>query len=222
MKKITSLVFLSLISFFIYGQDYTVNEKIYGNDTVTWFGSDFSLFRLSNKKKVGEDEKLQSYIYGWNEYYKASVSNVKIASWISAKKVFNDKKFTDESYKNFLAKNWITEEKHTITKEDIQEHLKNYSSKHKGVGLVFIVECFHKTDLSMVSGYFVWFDIESKEVLQIFDVNGGATTFTYVKVILPKDDKMPKSKGMIVYWVNGMVDSTIKFANEYKDLNPFK
>ena len=36
---------------------------IYGNDTVIWFGADFSLFRLSNPKKMEQDEKLYEYIY---------------------------------------------------------------------------------------------------------------------------------------------------------------
>jgi hypothetical protein len=233
MKKISTFFILLIISSFLFAQDEdnyvqgtspeSINESIYNNDTVVWFGSDFSLFRLSNQKKFGQEERVHPFIYAWIEYYKASISNVKIANWISAKKVFNDKTFTDESYKNFLPKQFIVNEKHVISKSDIETHLKEYSSEHKGVGLVFIIECLHKSDPSMVQGYFVWFDIESKKILHIFDVEGGATTFRLVKLVIIDDDKMPKrGKGMIDYWTQGMINATVHFATDYKNLNPHK
>jgi hypothetical protein len=198
---------------------------IYGNDTVIWFGADFSLFRLSNPKKMEQDEKLYEYIYAWNLEYKNTISNVKLASWLKAKKVVNDKDFTDSAYESYLTSNWIIEDKHEITLDEIEEHLKNYTSENSGIGLTFILENFKKEPsgpgaTSKVHGYFIWFDIDSKKIIHSSKISGHPSTAHFNPSggwVIGKDKKMPKNKGMTGYWFQGMVDATIKFSIEYKN-----
>lgn len=230
IKKSYIIILLVLITSTIFAKEKnnlntTDNtELIYNVDTITWFGADFSLFRLSNKKKVGQEQKLLKYFYAWSEYYKLSISNVKMANWLSIKKVFNDKEFTDEAYKKLLPSKWIIETPHTISSVDIESHLLNYTSKHTGIGLTFMVESFYKGDPSMVHGYFVWFDIKSKKILHLFKTNGGPSSLHagYRGVTVGKDKNLPKQNGMTGYWLNGMVESTLKFKIDFKEKNPTK
>ncbi|GEM_PF-6738739 len=201
------------------------DSPIYGNDTIIWFGADFSLFRLSNPRKADKDEKTWEYIHAWNIEYENMISNVKLASLLKIKKVINDKEFTKNAYETFLDKNWIIDDRYKISGEEMQEHLQNYTSSHSGIGLVYMLENFKKEPpgpgaMSKVHGYFVWFDISSKEIIKIFETDGHPSTLNYVPsgywLIGDNKKNMPKSKGMTGYWFQGMVDATVEFSIEYK------
>lgn len=227
MKLIALFFPIVLMPSFLFSQTEN-GGAIYNEDTITWFGADFSLFRLTNDKKVGKDEELKEYIFAWNIEYKNSISNVKLASWLSVNKVHNDKEFTDDAYKSFLAANWINTEKHKISRAEIEKHLSHYTSGHKGLGLVYILENFYKgapigvpsDDMTEVSGYFVWFDIESKSIVHIHNIIGNPpNSINYLPSTYWKQNqvKMPKDKVMTGIWLLGMVDATVKFSIEYKD-----
>lgn len=218
----TVLLFILISSFNLSLSADNNPNIIYNSDTLTWFGSDFSLFRLTNPKKVGEDDKLKKYITAWNVYYNAAIPNVKMASWLSFKKVFNDTTFTSDVPENRIPLIWISKNKHTISDEIIQNHLLNYTSERTGLGLTFIIESFQKGDPSLVHGYFVWFDIKTKKIISIFKTQGTGRSvhFNSFGIALSRSKNMPIANGMTGYWLNGMIDSTLKFSIDFKDNKP--
>ncbi len=193
-------------------------EEIYNADTIVWFGADFSLFKLSNPKKSDKDDELSNYVLAWNEEYKKGLSNVKIAQLLKKKKVINDREHTDEVIKEFDYGNWIVTEKHTITIDDIADELSSYASSNKGIGLVYFIENFYKTDPGQLNGYFVWFDIKTKNVIDYYYSKGQPSTvhFSGPELTIYSLNKLtPKTKGMVGYWYRGMIDSTVEFVLEY-------
>jgi len=231
MTKIALLLASLLIGSSAYSQTTNgeVNPKIYGMDTVIWFGADFSLFRLSNARKMGKEEKLQEYIFAWNVEYKNSISNVKLKSWFNAKKVVNDKAFTDDAYVSFIPEQWIVAERHKITRAQIESHVKKVTTENTGLGLIYLIENMYKgapvgvpsnDPPSTVHGYFVWFDIASRDIIHIYESGGRPSTSPYSvsgQWTIMNKKKMPKNKGMTGYWFQGMVDATVKFSIDYKN-----
>lgn len=212
-------ILLMTTSFSFAQNDKSASEQIiYNTDTIVWFGADFSLFRLSNQKKVGQEAKLYEYIYAWNYGYMHSFSNVKLASLISKKKVINDKEFTTSSYKDQLPPIWIIGNEHTVSTSEIEGLLAKVETKNKGVGLICILETFYKGDPSKVDGYFVWFDIESRKILHVYKSEGSPHTSHVnsggVEIFWYKEK--PANKGMTGYWMQGMLSATLRFTFDYK------
>lgn len=195
------------------------SEIIYNADTIVWFGADFSLFKLSNPKKMDKDDELSKYVYAWNEEYKKGLSNVKLAQLLKKKKVINDKEYTDEVIQEFDYKNWIVMDQYTFTIEDVADQLPSYYSSHKGIGLVYFIENFYKTDPGQLNGYFVWFDIKTKKIIDYYYSKGQPSTvhFSGPEITIYVDKATPKSKGMIGYWYRGMIDATVDFVLKYAD-----
>ncbi len=224
MKHIV-IVFLFILSSFISFSQIEaeeINPKIYSTDTITWFGADFSLFKLANRKKNGQEEKLMKYIYAWNTQYRNYFTNVKMARLLSLKKVYKDFEFTNNVSDNYNESNWISSTRHSINYNDIENHISNFDSENDGIGLVYIIECFNKYEISKVHGYFVWFKIETKEILYIDKTEGKPTTghLNSWGVEISWDKNMPKNKGMTGFWFQGMIDATIKFTFDYKENDP--
>jgi len=220
MNKIFLLLLTLLLTLSANSQNNS--DIIYNVDTITWFGSDFSLFRLINKKKVGQEVKLEKYLEAWNTYYAAAISNVKIAKWLSVKKVFNDKTFCDNVCEKGFSHKWIVSQPYTISEKMISNHLLDYNSDHSGLGLTFIIESFYKGDPSLVHGYFVWFDIETKDVIYIYKTQGEGRSvhFNSFGLTIGKSKNMPPTTGMTGYWLNGMIDSTLGFGINFKENAP--
>lgn len=193
-------------------------EVVYEADTIIWFGADFGLFKLSNPKKMGDDEKLKDYVYAWNEEFKFGLSNVKIASLFEKKKVINDRQFTDELAVEFNVRDWVINEKFTLSIEDVERRVLDYPSENSGIGLVYIIENFYKSNVSELNGYFVFFDIESRDVLYMYKSSGKPSTVYYTSNGggLSHSKRMPKNTGMIGFWYRGMIDAVVDFSVNYK------
>lgn len=208
---------VSLGSLAQYEDDFAP-ESVYNADTIVWFGADFALFKLSNPKKMGDDEKLRDYVYAWNEEFKFGLSNVKIASLFEKKKVVNDRQFTDELAEDFNVINWVVYDKHTLSMDDVERRVLDYPTDNSGVGLVYIIENFYKSEVSELNGYFVFFDIESRDVLYVFKSTGKPSTVHYTSNggSFGNSKRVPKNTGMIGYWYRGMIDAVVDFSVNYK------
>lgn len=198
-------------------------KRVYDADTIVWFGADFSFFRLSHEKKVGQDEELLGYIDEWNDEFKFGFSNVKLASLLKKKKVINDRSFTDNVTLNFKDRPWIISEKHIVDESEIEGHLIDIESENKGIGLVYVVVNFEKITEPEIKGYFVWFDIETRKMLHIYSSSGRPSTEhvnSYGGTVQisskTKKNRVPKMQGMTGYWYRGMIDAAVEFADDYK------
>lgn len=227
MSKIifVTFLFISSVSLAQYSSDAATPE-IYKHDTIVWFGADFSQFNLCNSKKVGQDDKLYVYIQAWKEQYD-NLSNTKLAYLLKREKVIDDKAYTDKAYRLLESERWIynTDEKPKLTPSDLQDLIQEYESEEvDGIGLVYVIESFFKGRPTSVNGYFVWFDIETKEILHIYNSVGTPSNSYYNSwgLEINWDDSLPVSKGMTGYWYHGMLDATLNFTIDFKTAIPRK
>lgn len=226
MSKYALFIFLFIsTSCFTQGSNNAGTPEVYAADSIVWFGADFSQFNLCNQKKIGQDDKLYVYIQAWKEQYD-KLANTKLASLLKREKVFNDKAYTDLVYQELKGNQWIynNEPKDALTASDLQDELNDYESEfEEGIGLVFFVNGFNKK-IPSVTGYFVWFDVASKEIIHIYNAQGKPSTQYYNSwgVEVTWDKSLPVSKGMTGYWYQGMVDATLNFTIDFKTAIPRK
>lgn len=231
MHKFTLSLFLSYCVLSASAQkrnDLSYDSPIYKSDTIVWFGVDFSFFRLSNEKKIGDEDKIKPLIDVWIDAYASAIPNVKLASLLGIKKVINDKEFTNSIYREKIPAVWIIGNRHEVTESDISDHILTYKSDYKGLGLVYVLENFFKGESgvgdevpSKVHGYFVWFDIDSKDIIEIQEIYGTPATAYYNGAwVVGQRKGSPKDKGMVGYWLQGMIDATVAFTIDYKRAIP--
>lgn len=188
-------------------------------ETLNWFGPDFSLFRLSNKRKATEEESNFKYIDIWIKYYEEMVPNVKMASLLGIENVVVDYSYNLDNYQSFLVDDWIQKDRFYITEKDLKYHLKTYESKlKKGIGLTFIIENFHKGKPCKAYGYFVWFDIATNKIIHITPTSGNPSTkyMSSQGFVVTNGMAAGITKGMSGYWLQGMLDATLDFTIDFK------
>ncbi|MCH2229312.1 MAG: hypothetical protein MK105_03115 [Crocinitomicaceae bacterium] len=226
MKILFILLFTTPLISLAQAENKAGVSEVYASDTIVWFGADFSLFNLCNHRKVGQEEELFVYIKAWKQQYD-NISNTKLASLLQRKKVINDKEYTTQLNYSLKDRKWIKgiDKKPRVTPSDIADHIQDYDSEQiEGLGLVFILESFYKAKPTNVFGYFVWFDIESKEILHIYNAKGKPSTghINSWGVEITWDKSLPASKGMTGYWYQGMLDATLNFTLDFKLAIPKK
>jgi hypothetical protein len=147
-------------------------SDIYSDDFDTyWMGLDFSLFKLTDIKFLGRDDELSKYIPAWQKIFLTEIPMSTLQRWFY-KRNFKDYRLIGQAmYNEHLNSTWISTEANSITEDDITVHLKNYPLKNSGIGLVFMVENLNKTN-KVMSGYFVWFNMTSKEIILSERVSG--------------------------------------------------
>lgn len=144
---------------------------IYKESNITWFGLDFSLFNLVYSKKTERDGELRGRISSLQKRYEKEIPQAKLCGWFSKTNLSSDKEYSESLYNIHLKQNWISNDYHDISSNEIQEHLKKYKSNGKGIGLVLIPEIFNE-DKAKYTVEFVWFDIETKVIVHTQKISG--------------------------------------------------
>jgi hypothetical protein len=142
---------------------YTKRD-IYSEANITWFGVDFSLFNYVFERKSNAEEALAPHIPKLQKHYAADIPSSKFMHWMAKNSFMNDKEYAESLYKTHINPDWITGIPRTVNESDIQNHLMNYKSGLKGIGLVLLPEEFNQ-DRANYTVEFVWFDIETKAVI---------------------------------------------------------
>ena len=102
-------------------------------------------------------------------------------------------------YLQHLSPVWITTENHVVSNSEIEAHISKYNVSETGIGLVFIVENLNK-NIKKSSGYFIWFDMNSKKIVLSQKVMGR-----------------PSAGGLSSYWGRSLEDATRFYVdNIYK------
>jgi len=173
-----------------FGEQEYSTEHVYTNETAYWFGADFSLFRLTDPKLIGQESTFKKYITAWQRLYNNEIPARKLQSWLRKSHLEDMTGTGQDLYHQYLDPAWIVGVSHFIDESAIQEHLKNYDINNGGIGLVFMVENTDKLAKRM-RGYFVWFDMSSRKILQIEKAEGK-----------------PSSGGMTSYWGKSFIPAT--------------
>ncbi len=172
-------------------------NSIYNEADITWFGADFSLFTYTFVRKEGKENELLKHINTWQKGYGKEVPAAKLKGWLKKKYVASDEDFVQNLYKTKLKQNWISSDYHDVSNAEIQEHLKNYNSNGKGIGLVLIPELFNE-DRNNYTVEFVWFDIATKSIIDTQKITGKGS-----------------GGGTLSGWIDAMLDATKTYVDKF-------
>lgn len=209
MKTIIK-IFIILLSFTTDAQrNHTIEdvkvdfEKVKNCETFTYFGIDFSMFRLNHTRKAGTEYKIIEYFPAWISEFDAEwvkdPYNSKMRKSFKKKKVLEQKQKVQSLYKKLEGEEWVTFSGDNITMDDIQKQIQTYELNPgtTGVGFVIIVELFDKpSEKAYVD--LVFFDIESRNILWYYKTYGYAN-----------------QSGMTRHWANAISSAYLHFLMAY-------
>jgi hypothetical protein len=177
---------------------YTDEKEIYSAKEFTFYGYDFTDFKLAEVKRLDED--IVKYMWGWIGLMQEKITEERLKDNYRKEKVTINFTPTIELAKKLKGENLVTYIKHIINKDSLQQFIGRYTlSEKEGIGLVMIVECFDKKS-ARTSGYFVWFDISTRKIIKA----------DYV------DQKEADGYGMVNYWGIGLGGVSTNYAAAYR------
>lgn len=176
-------------------------KRVLSSDNLTYYGMDFSLFKINNPRKVGEEDIIIEYIPDWiYEFEKEWVKSPYDSKMqrLMKKKMSEHKVEIQNSYTLLKDKEWVTFTSNVLKPETLESKIKSYN-KHsdKGIGFVIIIETFSKPNKRVIANY-TFFDVSTSEILWSLKIFGLAG-----------------DSGMTMYWARGLKSSFLHFIRYY-------
>jgi hypothetical protein len=151
---------------------------------IAYLGVDFSLLRIKADKFIGQDVfGKNQLIDGLDIFNNKQVKHGKIDSWIDKKgQTFYYPSFGRTYGKNNLPSRWIlsSADPYELNEQLIRDHIKNYDINSAGLGFVFIPGVID-SEKKNIYGYFVWFDFESKKIINMTKIEGPSNIVKKIK-----------------------------------------
>ncbi len=179
-------------------------EDVFESNEVVWFGLDFS-----NAKMVGPegfrdpDEVVRRFFRSWNSLVPNESNKYDIKKFFRKENVEYDLSVVTKRNSDVDPDELVIEsfETHEISKETIQSIISEYETEKSGLGLVFIIETFNKTE-DIGTMYVTFFDIDTKKVLLSKKMSGESGGFglrnywarSYYNVMMDCEDEYLKWK----------------------------
>jgi hypothetical protein len=170
------------------------------SDTVYWYGVDFRMARLTDGSKMSEGELMKNkYVPGWmaelNNRYHIEYFSKKIAG----KVVLFELDAVQSDYLQIDARDFVVFSDHSFPLENVGRRIESYDlPQKKGLGLVLVIENMNKPN-RYVTGYFAFFDIESRRIVHALKTKG-----------------LPGSKyGFHHWWKEGFIELFGYFFGKY-------
>lgn len=171
--KILQLFLLSLLvnSTFINAQ--LTPASVFTNNTLIWYGLDFTEARFIGKFDQGFDhnavsanELITKYIPAWNKLILEEPRNFDLRSVFRKSNIYYDIKPVESGNVKIKAEGILSYNSYMLMKDKLANMIKAYpeGEMKEGLGLVFIVESFDKS-YHKGSYWVVFFDIKSKAIL---------------------------------------------------------
>lgn len=161
MKKIAIILFV-----FLTVSCYSQNSKsrVFNTNEIQFYGFDFSHFKLAEAKRLYKGNQVRNYIFPWIGYMDIKYPYTEMSKKMGTN-IIPSYEMTSDLNLNIDSKNIVSIQEHNISNDTIVKIISNYKlDGQAGVGLVAIVECFHKAT-ETASVYYVFFDITTKEIL---------------------------------------------------------
>lgn len=200
MKKIFyTILIISALSVFAFGQSsLTKDKEVYFAKDFTFYGYDFTHFKLSDPKRIGQN--IKNFVFVWIDFCNKPVNAKDLAKWFKKDEVTIDQAYTLEINMKLNNDELGTFKRFTFPKDSIQSYVNKYDIQEKdGIGFVIIYECFDK-ESKTISAYYTFFDIATKEVLLCdYFVSRDKNGYNYVRD-----------------WCNAMIIAMKKYSKEYR------
>lgn len=207
MRKLLLLILtLAVSQEALFSQSSNYNDTVFGVNTIFFYGYDLTKIRLAEPKRIGE--KHISTLYSWENYCMEKISNNRMQRWFQKDTIVFRTNVALKLFSSVESDNIVGAVKKRIKEEQLTQVVRGYDIKEaKGVGLVIIPEYLEKSTKE-TSSYYVFFDINSREIL------------IKQKVVSKEVD----GYGLTEYWGNGLVYNFKVFIDKFylKGLKKYK
>jgi hypothetical protein len=174
MKTKSLFIVVLIFSFFSGAMQAQDKKKAIAEKNITWFGVDFTLARFT---LVTEDPAaiVSTSLKAINTLILAEPDKYDLKKFFSKSEVAPEVDMVNERNSKIDPTLMVVPDKYTITPEEVKKVISNYDTKGKtGTGLVFVAENLHKVE-QIGSYYVVFFDMGSKEIIDMERKEGKAT-----------------------------------------------
>lgn len=174
MKTKSLFIVVLIFSFFSSAMQAQDKKKAVAEKNITWCGVDFTLARFT---LVTEDPAaiVSTSLKAINTLIVAEPDKYNLKKFFSKSEVTPEVDMVNERNSKIDPTLLVVPDKYTITPEDVKKVISSYDTKGKtGTGLVFVAENLHKVE-QIGSYYVVFFDMASKEIIDMERKEGKAT-----------------------------------------------
>jgi hypothetical protein len=174
MKTKSLFIVVLIFSFFSGAMQAQDKKKAVAEKSITWYGVDFTLARFT---LVTEDPVaiVSTSLKAINTLILAEPEKYDLKKFFSKSEVAPDIEMVNEMNSKIDPAILVVPDKYTITPEDAKKVISSYDAKGKtGTGLVFVAENLNKVEQTG-SYYVVFFDIASKEIIDMQHKVGKAS-----------------------------------------------
>lgn len=174
MKTKSLFIVVLIFSFFSSAMQAQDKKKAVAEKNITWCGVDFTLARFT---LVTEDPTaiVSTSLKAINTLILAEPDKYNLKKFFSKSEVTPEVDMVNDRNSKIDPTLLVVPDKYTITPEDVKKVISSYDTKGKtGTGLVFVAENLHKVE-QIGSYYVVFFDMASKEIIDMERKEGKAT-----------------------------------------------
>ena len=215
MRKYCTIIAVILFSINSFSQkakqgiEYKINiDNLISAKEIVWYGVDFSRIKISDAKWFGNTSKMKDIqIPQWISSLNKSFDLEWISDKLKKEKVTSDLNSIQILFKNIKETELVTFEANNFPIDSITSIVEHYKiPQTSGIGLVLIMENVNSIE-KYASGYFTFFDINTKQILYATEMKGFAGT--------PAGG--PKYYfGYSEYWMHGMREMYTLFFRYYE------
>ncbi len=143
----------------------TMADALYNGTQVTWVGLDFSNAKFVPAVEFTEvDADPQLAILKWNNLLEQEPEKFNLCKALESTRCSTNTSFMRKVHEGLTSEELLGRESYSLDKAEIPGMVKDYDTKGEGVGVVFIVSSFDKTQ-NMAEYWVTFFNMETKEIL---------------------------------------------------------
>jgi hypothetical protein len=143
----------------------TMGDALYDAAPVTWVGLDFSEAKFVPSVEFADvDADARLAMLKWNNLLEQEPKKYDLGRTLGIKRITTNTSFMREVNEGITAEDLLGREPYSIPEAKIPEMVKSYKFTGEGVGVVFIVSTFDKTQ-EKGEFYVTFFNMKTKEVM---------------------------------------------------------
>jgi len=182
MKKFTTLLILVIAFENTWAQQVTIQER-----QATFYGLDFSKSKMVGSEGfTNPTDIVDRFFFEWNNLLLDEKSKYNVKTAFNKDIIDYDFSVVSDKNKTVKPAELVTNSSYSIDEKEVEQLVKSYSVKGKGLGIVVIVEKFDKTN-ELATVWATYFDKSTKKILLTRKVIGKPSGF-----------------GLKAYWANAI------------------
>lgn len=165
MKLHRLLPLLAIVTLPLSTQAQTMADALNNKCTITWIGLDFSEAKFVPTVDFAEvQNNVDLALLKWNNLLEQEAAKFDLGAALGSTRTTNNTSFVQDANAGIAPHDLIQRTAEPLDLSKIPGMVRRYKTEGEGVGVVFIVESFNKTDVQAVF-HVTFFNMATKEIL---------------------------------------------------------